>query len=294
MLVAITGASGFVGGNIVRRLVERGHRVRALVRNPARFPALASIETVRGHLGDTDSVRALVAGAQAVIHLVGIIVERGSATFTAVHVEGTRRVVTAAREAGCTRFVHMSAQGARDEPGATPYHRTKAKAEEIVRASGVAAVIFRPSFIVGSGNVPIRVLARLHRWLPLVPVFGDARFPMQPVWVEDVAQAFALAAERAELTGTYELGGPDIMTYKEFVQAIGRASRHPRPVVHVPLPLVKLAARAFDLLGPVAPLTTDQLQMLVEGTATPGNAIARVFGITPLPFEEGLKRIFRV
>jgi NADH dehydrogenase len=121
-------------------------------------------------------------------------------------------------------------------------------------------------------------------------VFGDGRFPTQPVWVEDVALAFALAAEREDLTGPFELGGPEVLTYREFVLAIGRASGHPRPLVHVPLPLVRAAAAAFGVLGPAAPITSDQLQMLTEGSATPDNAIETVFGIEPLGFEEGLRR----
>ena len=150
--------------------------------------------------------------------------------------------------------------------------------------------VFRPSIINGPENVPIRTIARLHRWSPVVPVFGDGRFPTQPVWVEDVALAFVLAVEQPALTGAFELGGPEVLTYEEFLLAIGRAARHPRPLVHLPLALARAAAGAFDVLGAAAPLTSDQLQMLVEGSATPANAIESVFGIRPLPFEQGLNR----
>lgn len=265
--------------------------MRALVRNPARAPAYpAGVEPVRGHLGDAAALRTLAAGAHAFIHLVGIIIERGAATFAAVHVAGTRRALEEARAAGCRRFIHMSAVGARDAPGATRYHRTKWQAEELVRGSGLSYAIFRPSIISGPENVPIRTLAHLHRWLPAVPVFGDGRFPLQPIGVEDAALAFALAAERPELAGAFELGGPEVISYEDFVRAIGRASGHPRPLVHVPLALVRAAAGVFDLFGPAAPITSEQLQMLVEGSATPANAIESVFGIKPLSFEEGLRR----
>ena len=216
--------------------------------------------------------------------------EAGAATFEAVHVEGTRRLLTAAREAGVRRFVHMSAVGARDEPGATRYHRTKWRAEELVRSSGLSHAIFRPSIISGPENRPIRTLARLHRWSPLVPVFGDGGFAMQPVWIGDVALAFALAAERPALSGVFELGGPATLTYEEFVRAIGRAAGHPRPLVHVPLAVARAAAAALGVMGPLAPLTLDQLQMLVEGSATPANALESTFGIWALPFDEGLAR----
>jgi NADH dehydrogenase len=292
VLIAVTGGTGFVGRHVVRGLLRRGHRVRVLVREraPTPVPPPNAVEPVRGTLGDAAALRALAHGADAVIQLVGIIAERGAQTFEAVHVEGTRAVLAAAAVGGCRRIVHMSAIGARDAPGATGYHRSKHRGEQVVLASGLAAAIFRPSFVNGPESVPIRTLARLHRFLPVVPVFGDGRFPIQPIWVDDLALAFALAAERPDLTGTFELGGPDVLSYEEFVRAIGRAAGHPRPVVHVPLPLVRLAARAFGVLGPAAPITLDQLQMLIEGNATPQNAIDRVFGIKPLGFEEGLRR----
>jgi len=289
VLIAVTGATGFVGRHIAATLARRGQTVRALVRHSPTWKP-AGVDVVAGDLADDRALAALVRQANAVIHLVGIIVERGRATFHAVHVEGTRRVVEAARRAGVERFVHMSAVGARDAPGATPYHRTKWHAEELVRTSGLSHAVFRPSIINGPENVPIRTIARLHRWSPVVPVFGDGRFPTQPVWVEDVALAFVLAAEQPALTGAFELGGPEVLTYEEFLLAIGRAARHPRPLVHLPLALARAAARAFDVLGAAAPLTSDQLQMLVEGSATPANAIESVFGIRPLPFEQGLNR----
>lgn len=288
----MTGATGFVGRHLAALLVRRGHVVRALVRSPGRARPLEApaLELVPGDLGERPALDRLARGADAIVHLIGVVVEAGPATFQSVHVEGTRRLLAAAREAGVARFVHMSAIGARDESGATPYHRTKWQAEELVRKSGLSHAVFRPSIISGPESAPIRILARLHRWSPVVPVFGDGRFPTQPVWVDDVAQAFALATENPAITGAFELGGPAVMTYEGFVRAIGRAARHPRPFVHVPLRLVRAAARVFDLLGPRAPLTSDQLQMLVEGSATPANAIESAFGIRPLPFEAGLER----
>jgi len=184
----------------------------------------------------------------------------------------------------------MSAVGARDEPGATPYHRTKRRAEQLVRDSGLSHAIFRPSIINGPESAPIQLLVRLHRWSPVVPVFGDGRFPTQPVWIDDVALAFALATERPDTVGVFELGGPQVLTYEEFLLTIGRATGHSRPLIHVPLGWAQAAAGAFDWLGARAPMTSDQLQMLVEGSATPANAIESVFGITPVAFEEGLKR----
>jgi NADH dehydrogenase len=295
VIVAVTGASGFVGRHLTALFLQRGHRVRALVRDlpRAQFLMKEGAELVPGSLDDGAALARLLAGADAAVHLVGIIVEWGRATFTAVHVDGTDRVLNAARAAGVRRFIHMSALGARSDDDATAYHRTKWQAEELVRGSGLPAAILRPSLISGPESAPIRTLGRMHRWSPLIPIFGDGRFPTQPVWIDDVAMAFALALERADVTGTFELGGPTVLTYEEFVRAIGRAAGHPRPFVHIPLTLVRCAARACDPLGPAAPITSIQLRMLVEGTSTPSNAIETVFGIRPLPFEEGLRRFLR-
>src|SRR5882762_289504 len=290
LLISVTGATGFVGRHVAATLVARGHRVRVLARDPGRVRFLSelNVEIVAGALADRAALDRLASGADALIHLVGIIVEQGAQTFTAVHVAGTQALLAAARQADVRRFVHMSAVGARDEPGATPYHRTKRQAEQLVRDSGLSPAIFRPSIINGPESAPICLLARLHRWSPVVPVFGDGRFPTQPVWIDDVALAFALAAERPDTVGVFELGGPQVLTYEEFLLTIGRATRHSRPLVHVPLGLVRAAAGVFDVLGAAAPLTSDQVQMLVEGSATPANAIESVFGIEPVAFEDGL------
>src|SRR5437763_12966979 len=243
MLVALTGGTGFVGRHVTATLVARGHRVRVLARDPARarFPSEQPVEIVAGGLADRAALDRLAGGADALIHLVGIIVEQGAQTFTSVHVAGTQALLGAARQAGVERFVHMSAVGARDEPGATPYHGTKWHAEELDRASGLSHAVFRPSIVNGPESPPIRTLARLHRWSPVVPVFGDGHFPTPPVWVEDVALAFAFAVEQPALGGAFELGGPQVLTYEEFVLAIGRAAGHPRPLVHMPLALARAA-----------------------------------------------------
>jgi NADH dehydrogenase len=295
VLVAVTGATGFVGRHLVSLLLRRGHRVRALVRNVPRAGALESreVELVPGSLDAMTALARLLEGADAAVHLVGIIVESGAATFPAVHVEGTRRLLTAARAAGVQRYIHMSALGARPDESATSYHRTKWQAEELVRGSGLPAAILRPSLISGPESAPIRVLRQLHRWSPVIPIFGDGQFPIQPIWIEDVTLAFALALERADVVGTFELGGPAVLTYEEFVRTIGRAAGQPRPLIHIPLGLVRCVARACDPLGPAAPITSIQLRMLVEGNSTRSNTIETVFGIRPLPFEEGLRRFIR-
>src|SRR5436853_5371734 len=199
-----------MGRHLTTLLAGRGHQVRALVRRDGRGRAAAALPAERtpGDLADPAALAALTRGADVIVHLVGIIVEAGAATFEAVHVEGTRRLLTAAREAGVRRFVHMSAVGARDEPGATRYHRTKWRAEELVRSSGLSHAIFRPSIISGPENRPIHTLARLHRWPQLVPVLGCGGFAVQPVWIGDVALAIRLAAEQPAPRGLFQVRRP--------------------------------------------------------------------------------------
>jgi len=293
--IAVTGGTGFVGRHVVGLLLERGHTVRVLARDAEHVPFPRDrVAVVPGSVADAAALAQLLAGVDTLVHLVGIIAERGAATFAAIHVEAAQRVADAARTAGAARIVHMSALGARSERAATAYHRSKAAGEAAVRAAGLPHVILRPALIVGPESVPLRLLARLHRHLPAVPVFGDGRFPMQPIWIGDVAAAFARAAEGLLPEGTYDIGGPDQVTYADFVRAIGAVIGRPRPLVHVPLGLVRVAARGFDILpAHLAPITSDQLQMLVEGSATPADGIRQVLGAEPLPLGEGLRRVAR-
>ncbi len=288
MLVAITGATGFVGSAVVRKLLRRDHGVRALVRHVDRAGQLQDlgVELVEGDLADAAALRRLLDGAGAVVHLVGIIVEQGSQRFDAVHVEGTRAVVAAAREAGSPLLAHMSALGARPDSGATSYHRTKWAAEEAVRASGLPHAVLRPSIVAGAGNVPLRMMADVIRLAPLVPVIGDGRYEMQPVWLGDVAEAFALVLERAELRGTFELGGAERLTYHGMLDALEAALGVSRPRVRVPVGVARFAALAGTALPGIAPITPGQLQMLLEGNTTADNAIETRFGIAPRPFAD--------
>jgi NADH dehydrogenase len=294
MIVALTGATGFVGGAVLRRLLRREHQVRVLVRNPdraGRLRDLGAVELVAGGLEDESALRALVTGADAVVHLVGIITPKGSQTFERVHVEGTAALVAAARAAGVGRFAHMSALGARADAAATAYHRTKAAGEDAVRRSIPEHVILRPSLIAGPGNVPLRMMINMVRLAPVVPVIGDGLYRMQPVWLEDVAEAFAVAVERGDLSGTFDIAGPETLTWHAMLDRIEDALGVRRRRVRVPLGVVRLGAAAGLALPDLAPITPDQLQMLLEGSTTEANALATVFGVTPRPFAQVVREM---
>jgi NADH dehydrogenase len=278
---------------VVERLLRRDHEVRALVRDPARAGWMRdrNVALVHGGLGDQQALRSLVQGADAVVHLVGIIVEVGSQTFQRVHVDGTKHVVAAAREAGVRRLVHMSALGARPDPEATAYHRSKAAAEEVVRQSGISHVIFRPSLIAGEGNEVLAMLVRMLRFSPIVPVIGDGRYQLQPVAAGDVAEAFAVALEREGVAGAFEIAGPVPLTYHQILDELEAALGVTRTRVSAPVPIVRFAAYAGMVLPNLNPITPEQLQMLLEGNTSEQNALPGVFGIAPRPFREIAREI---
>lgn len=293
MRVFVTGASGFVGNEVVGELLKRGHAVRALVRpgSENKLWDRERVEIVTGDCLHPEVLEPGLSGCEAAIHLIGIIREfpgRG-VTFERVHVEATRNMVEAARKAGVRRFLHMSALGARPEP-ADPYHITNWQAEEIVRASGLTYTIFRPSVIYGPGDQSINLFVRHLRRLPFFPIIGDGLYQLQPVPVWQVAAAFALALELPHTENRiYEVGGPEPLTFREIIDTLARVVGRRVFKVHQPVWCMRAAAR---LCGRFAwfPLTPGQLRMLLEGSTCDPRAFYQDFGLTPLPFEEGLRR----
>jgi NADH dehydrogenase len=293
--VFLTGGTGFVGRHVARRLAERGHQLRALVRNPESADALQELgaELVRGDVTQEAGLGDAMAGCDVVVHLVGIIRERPPAmTFEGIHTRGTLRVVQAAGRSGVPKFVHMSALGA--SPQGTAYQRTKYEAEELVRRSGLPYVIFRPSIIVGAGGEFVDILLRLLRLLPVTPVIGDGSYRLQPVDAEDVAAAFAQAAERDELTGEcFEIGGPHKLTYNRILEIVGEEHGLRRPRIHVPVGLIRPFVDLATNWRLPAPINSEQLSMLLEESIVPGekNTLREVFGIDPTSFRSVLQRL---
>ena len=293
MRVAITGGTGFVGRFVVEHLLRRDHEVCALVRDPSRGGWLRDrgVQTVDGDLEDQPALRRLVEGADAVIHLVGIILEIGRQTYERVHVTGTRHMVATARAAGVPRFVHMSALGARPSADATAYHRTKAAAEVEVREGIASHVILRPAIIAAPGNEALTTMLTMLRLSPLVPVIGNGLYQLQPVAADDAADAFVTAVEDRGITGTYDIAGPEALTYHQVLDALEDALGVRRRRVAVPVTAVRFAAQAGMVLPNLNPITPDQLQMLLEGSVTTSNALPTVFGIRPRRFADVAREI---
>lgn len=278
-MILVTGATGFVGSEILRRASRRGWRVRGLARHPDRAEPLGRlphVELFRGDVTQRTELDEAMEGVTSVIHLVGIIDETGGATFEEVHVGGTRATLEAAAVAGVPRFVHMSALGVVEGRGVTEYFRTKWEAEEAVRASGIPATIFRPSIIVGKDSELVATLAKALRWSPgVLPLPGGGRQRLQPVWVGDVAECFLQAArmERAP-EDVYEIGGPEVLELRDVVGALARAKgRRPPAILPLPSgPLVALAGLA-EAVVPGLPVTADQLRMLEIGSESSPDAV---------------------
>jgi uncharacterized protein YbjT (DUF2867 family) len=293
--VFVTGGTGFVGKHVVRALLARGFLVRCLVRpgSEGDLRGFESIDRVPGDVLHPQGLAASAEGCSAIVHLVGIIRERRARgiTFERLHVEATLNMISVANEAGVTRYLQMSALGTRAQ-ARSRYHQTKWLAEEAVRRNAPGWTIFRPSIIFGPGDEFMSVLARMVRRLPAVPVLGDGMYRLQPISVEHVAEGFVRALLSGDSEGqTYEVAGPRAYRFVEILDEIGAALGRPRVrKLHAPLGAVKLATRAFQWL-PFFPLSTDQLTMLEEESVTDPTRFYTDFGITPEPFQEGLRRL---
>ena len=268
-LVTVFGGSGFVGRYAVRALAADGWRVRAAVRRPdlagylQPMGAVGQVHGVQANLRYPDSVRRAIEGSEAVVNLVGILTKSGAQTFQAVHVAGARAAAKAAREAGAKTFVHVSAIGA-DRKSWSRYARTKAAGEAAVLAEFPSAVILRPSLVFGPEDQLFNRFAAMAGYSPFLPLIGGGRTRLQPVYAGDVAAAIASAcAGRAKPHTIYELGGPEVVTFRELLDKTMAWSGRRRLYLRIPFWLAKLGALAtLPLPNSLRPLTVDQVRML--------------------------------
>jgi uncharacterized protein YbjT (DUF2867 family) len=294
MTVLVTGGTGFIGPHVVHALRVRDVAVRALVRDPRRASRLAAwgAELAEGDVTDAASLRKSCADVDAVVHLVSII--KGSpADFERVMVEGTRNLVAAAKEAGVRRFLLTSALGLDERSRqAVPYFGAKWQMERAVEQSGLEHTIMRPSFVFGRDGGVLPTFVRLARFAPVTPIVGTGTQRLQPIWVEDLAERYALALELPEAAGrTFELGGPDTPTWNEFWARLKRVLGTRRPSLHVPMALMRIQAALTERL-PGAPVTRDQLTMLELGDNVVGDPSAsEVFKLPLVPLDEQLRRV---
>lgn len=309
--VLITGATGFVGRNVVRKLLARGIQPVCIVRDPAKLFAqhrnvdLDRLAPVTGSLSNSKVLEEAARTCQAAIHLVGIIVERRmrGQTFRGIHVEGTRRVLDAITKAGITRYVHMAALGSRAN-GISPYHQTKWAAEELVRKSGLNWTIFRPSLIHGPEGEFMRLMKAFVCGLvpPVIPYFGSGRAKLQPVSVTDVAHCFVESLFKEETIGqVIPLGGPKAYSWIELYnacRALMPGAKRWKPLVSQPVWAAKVSATlsapviaVFESLVPSLGMfrfDTGQVQMSQEDNTCDHTIAERTFGMSMRNFEEEL------
>jgi len=291
--VLVTGGTGFVGPHVVHALRARDVSVRALVRDRRSGSRLVAwgAELVDGDVTDAASLRGACTGVDAVVHLVAII--RGPrADFERVMAQGTRNVVTAAKEAGIRRFVLASALGlAERTKDAVPYFAAKWEMERAVKESGLEHVIIRPSFVFGKDGGVLPTFVRLARLAPVTPIVGPGTQRLQPIWVEDVAEYYSQSLDLpAAANRTFEVGGPDAPTWNEFWDRLKRVLGVHRPSIHVPVSALRVQAALTERL-PFAPVTRDQLTMIELGdnvVASPDAVEAFQFPLVPL--DEQLRR----
>jgi uncharacterized protein YbjT (DUF2867 family) len=291
MRILVTGGTGFVGPHIVGRLVDDGHTVRVLEHTAGSSAALPNQEAVQGEMTDAESLQRAAAGQDVVVHLVALLT--GSPEeFRRVMEEGTRDLIAAARDAGVQRFVLMSALGASDETkDLVPYYHAKWQMEEDVKSSGLEHVIFRPSFIFGRGGGALQQFSRIAKLAPVTPIVGPGTQRIQPIWVDDVAAYFAAGVVKPEAANrTFELGGPDVVTWNEFWARLKQAQGTRRPSVHLPFGLMRVQATVLEKL-PKPPVTRDQLKMLAaEDNVVRNSDAVDTFGLPLVPLDEQLRR----
>lgn len=285
ILVSVFGGSGLVGRYVAQSLLKTGVRIRIAERDPRRawflkpLGGLGQVQFVPAAITDKAAVAAAVAGADAVVNLVGIL----KGPVHKIHVEGARNIAEAAAAAGVPALVHVSAIGA-DPDAASAYARSKGEGEDAVRAAFPAATIVRPSIVFAPEDDFVNRFARMALWLPVVPVIRPT-WKVQPVHAADLAKAVALAAlAPAKHAGkTYEFGGPQVLTMAELNAWIGRATRRNRPLAAIPDPIAKVMAALTGWL-PLAPLTWDQWLMLQRDNVASGPGF-EAFGLRPVPLE---------
>lgn len=281
-LVTIFGGSGFVGRYIARRMAKEGWRVRVAVRRPNEagfvrtYGVVGQVEPVLANIRDDASVAAAISGADAVVNCVGILADNGRNTFDAVQADGAGRVARTAAAEGIERFVQISAIGA-DAESESDYARTKAAGEDAVLSAIPSAVILRPSIVFGAEDEFFNRFAAMSRVGPILPVVGpETKF--QPVYVDDVAKAAVMGVLGGAKPGIYELGGPDVSSFRELMNEMLEVIRRKRLVVGIPFWLAKFMGYSFDLLRTLSvglikgPITADQVENLRRDNVVAGDA----------------------
>ncbi len=292
MKIAVTGGTGFVGRHLVNRLLRDNHSVTVMIhRNSGENIFENRVRIVPGSVDSTSEMTMAFQDCQIVFHLVGIIAETKRNTFEKTVAEGTRNVAAACREAQVKKIIYLSSLGT-SEFAETAYHRTKYKAEQTVIKSGLEWVILRSSIIYGKGDGFLTIMSKVIRMLPFVPIFGHGKYKLQPIQIDDLTEAMAQAVNNPHASGQIiDIGGPEQLDYVTVINTIKKALGKKRLNFHIPFEVIKPVAAVMEFFLKPAPLTVDQLTMLRMGNTGDITKMRAIFGIEPVRFEDGLKRI---
>ncbi len=290
MSVLVTGAGGFVGNNVVRRLVQQGRPVRAMVRGidkaKMRLADVADkVEFVQGDVTDRASLPPLMNEVSAIVHTVAIAIERGGQTYEEVNFQGTINLVDAAEKAGVRRFINVSQNGARPDHFSR-FLRSKGKAQEYVASSGLEWTAIRPSAIFGPQDEFFNAFARLVRLTPIVfPLVGGGTAEFQPVSIYDVVETITRSLDDNDTVGKeFELGGPEILTLGEIQKRILNAMNEKRVLINAPVGLLRPAVFVMEKALPGTPVSLTLLELLKEPNVVRDNALVTYFKMQPRPF----------
>jgi uncharacterized protein YbjT (DUF2867 family) len=293
--VLVTGATGFVGPAVANAIVDAGHQVRVLERKPGSWKeaGIRCQEAAEGDVTDLASLRRAVQGIEVVVHLVAI--RQGKREqFQRVMVGGTRNLIASANEVGVRRFVLMSALGVTQQTkDLVPYYNAKWTMEQDLERSALEHVIFRPSFIFAAKGGILPTFIKMAKLSPFTAIMGSGEQRIQPIWLDDVGVYFARSIDDAEAARrTFEIGGPDVVTWNELWERIRETLRiRRRPTLHMPIRLMRMPAVVTERLPGNIPLTRDLLTMLEESESVVSNDdAAETFQIPLVPLDEQLRR----
>jgi uncharacterized protein YbjT (DUF2867 family) len=283
-MILLTGATGTVGSALLRQLTADGATVRCLVRDPRRLgEQRVRVQIALGDLANPPSFRNALRGVETVVHLAATIRDQPRASIEELNAMATLRLVRAAERAGARRFLFFSAMGARHH-SRTRFFRAKALAREAVESSSLETAVFSPSIVYAPGDPWITLLERFS-YLPAIPISGSGRALYQPIWAEDVADCVAAAlAASGGRRRSFELAGPQTLSYDDMVRAAMRPTGRHRRLLHIPLPIVRRSLRLLGrLVGPKVFATWDEAELMEEPMTTPrGTADAESLGVKPL------------
>jgi len=290
-VVTVFGGSGFLGRYVVRRLATEGARVRVICRHPHKAMHLKPMGEVgqitleRGDVTKRDDLAPFIEGSRYVVNLIGILFEKGDQRFDVIQAETPARIAAAAAAAGVERLVQLSAIGADPESPAA-YGRTKAAGEAAVRDAFPAATILRPSVVFGPEDDFFNRFGQMAQISPFLPLIDGGETRFQPVYVDDVARAVILGlTDKATAGQTYELGGPDVYTFRELLEYLLEVLHRRRLLLNLPANIASLQARVMEFL-PKPPLTRDQIALLASDNVVSEGALGFAeLGITPTPLE---------